>query len=463
MPDRRQPLPRIRPSLAWILLAVLLATLWVAGGASRADAAGQVIVRGISAAILVIAVLFGRRARFQPAKPVMFLLAAAIALAVLQLVPLPPTIWQALPGRAAVKGVAMVIGEGQPWRSWSITPGATANALASLIVPVTALLLMAGMTADDRMMSPGLLLCVVVAAMLLGLLQFSGAGFDNPLINETPGSVSGSFANRNHFALFLALGCLLVPGWVFLDGRRAGWRGPVGLALVLLFFLTILASGSRAGTALGLIALAIGIGLSWGGIRSELRRYPRWVFPALVACMIVTVVIVVLISVAADRAVSIDRVFAVDPEQDMRSRGLSTVIAMIREYFPAGSGLGGFDPIFRMHEPFDLLKPTFFNHAHDDLIEVVLDAGLPGLLLLLSGLAWWAWASIAVWRKGRSSRHTLPKLGSAILLLVILASAFDYPVRTPMIMAIVVIAGTWLAEERGRRRESALPRTDQHL
>ena len=63
----------------------------------------------------------------------------------------------------------------------------------------------------------------------------------------------------------------------------------------------------------------------------------------------------VLISVAAGRAVSINRALTVDAGQDMRARGLPTVLEMIRTYFPFGSGLGGFDPIFRIHEPFELL------------------------------------------------------------------------------------------------------------
>jgi hypothetical protein len=37
-------------------------------------------------------------------------------------------------------------------------------------------------------------------------------------------------------------------------------------------------------------------------------------------------------------------------------------------------------------------------------------------------------------------------------------SAFDYPLRTPMMMALMVIAAVWLAGDR-----SALPKTDQHL
>src|SRR3546814_14825252 len=78
----------------------------------------------------------------------------------------------------------------------------------------------------------------------------------------------------------------------------------------------------------------------------------------------------------------------------MRARGLPTVLSMIAAYFPAGAGFGGFDPIFRLHEPFRLLKPTYFNHAHNDFLEVVLDGGLPAALLLLVAIGWYAIASI---------------------------------------------------------------------
>src|SRR3546814_3653142 len=103
---------------------------------------------------------------------------------------------------------------------------------------------------------------------------------------------------------------------------------------------------------------------------------------------------------------------------------------MIAAYFPAGACFCGFYPIFRLHEPFQLLKPTYFNHAHNDFLEIVLDGGLPALLLMLVAIGWYGMASMRAWRG--SGRHSvLPKLGSAILFLVFVASAFDYPARTP--------------------------------
>lgn len=462
MPTSSRSRPQFRPGAALILLIVFLGVLLVAGGASRADALGQVVVRAAAVLLLILVILLGRRPSLDGTRMIFFFLLAAGALTAAQLTPLPPDLWGALPGRDVLAEAGSVSGQPQPWRPWSMVPGATLNALISLIVPLVTLVLAVGLDEAERRLLPGLFLGVITASTLVALLQFSGAALNNPLINDVPGQVSGFFANRNHFALFVALGCLIAPVWAFIDGRP-GWRGPVAVALVPWFVLTILACGSRAGMGLGVVAIGIGLLIVRREIRRSLRRYPRWVLPASVVGLIAVAAILVLVSVAADRAISIDRAFGVEPGRDMRSRGLPTVLAMVREYFPVGSGVGGFDPIFRMHEPFELLKLSYFNHAHNDWLEVVLDAGAPGLLLLLVFVIWWGWASVRAWRGSSGVERALPRLGSAMILLVMAASAFDYPARTPMIMAVLVVAGLWLGWGAQRPDGQALRSTDQHL
>jgi O-antigen ligase len=450
----------LKPSLAFATLSLLMMALWLAGGASRGDAAGQVIVRAAAFLALIVLILFGKKAAIASAKPVWVLLGAAIVIAAVQLLPLPTGLWSALPGRQFFNEAAVSGTEGA-WRSWSLAPGATINALVSLFVPLAILVSLRALGKDEKPWLLGLVLSLVAASTLLGLMQFSGAGIDNPLINDTPGVVSGTFANRNHFALFLALGCLLVPVWMLREGHRLKWRGPVGLGLLLLFMLMILATGSRAGMMVGALAIAIAGIIAWPGLSRGLRRAPRWVLPTVFAAVIALLASFVLASVAADRAVSIERSLSMDVEQDMRNRALPTVWDMARNAFPAGNGLGGFDPMFRIDEPFDLLKPTYFNQAHNDFLGVLLDAGLPGLLLMVAALAWWAWASVRAWRGPRD--RMLPRLGSAMILLVIIASVFDYPARTPMIMAMLVIAATWLSGSSEKEMVSALPGSGQQL
>ncbi|MGR6331254.1 O-antigen ligase family protein [Sphingomonas sp. XXL09] len=437
-------------------LCLLFAVMVVAGGASRGDVAGQLVVRAVCWGLLIVVIVVGDRPTLNTARPVALLLLAATVLTVLQLIPLPPALWSALPGRDILLQAATLSGQPQPWRPWSIVPDATFNALQSLVVPATTLLLLCSIRPAERAWLPGLLLCVVLISAIFGVLQLTGAGLGNPLINDTPGVISGSFANRNHYALFLALGCLLIPGWVFANGRRASWRVPTGLGLLLLFSLMILATGSRAGIGIGILAIVAAVVLAWQDIGRNLRRTRPWVRPALITGIVTLVLAFVAISVAADRATSISRIFAVDPGQDMRGKALPTVLSMISEYFPVGSGLGGFDPIFRMHEPFGLLKLTYFNHAHNDFLEVALDAGLPGLVLMIAALGWWGWASARAWRR-QAAPSLLSRSGSASVLLLILGSIIDYPLRTPMMMAVLMVAAVWLTGHSSDTHPSALP------
>lgn len=458
MTVRPPSLLTLRPSFSFLLLLLLLVTVWVAGGASRADTYGQVVVRTMAWAVLVAAALFAKRPALREARPVTWLLGATIALAALQLVPLPPAVWQALPGRSALADAAVLSGQPQPWRPWAIVPGATANALFSLVVPLAVLLLVTGSKAVERAALPGILLVLIIASTLLGLLQFSGGGFSNPLVNDTVGQVSATFANRNHFALFAAFGCALAPVWAFLGGLRPRWRGPAALGLLPLLALIILASGSRAGMIVGALGLGAGLAITWRPLRRELGRYPRWILPAVIGGFIASFAVLVTISIAADRAVSISRALSIDSGQDMRQRGLPTVLDMLWAYFPFGTGLGSFDPMFRMHEPFGLLKLTYFNHVHNDFLEIVLDAGIPGLLLMIVAIGWWLRASLIAWRHGQ----VLPQLGSVLLLQVLIASIVDYPSRTPLIMASIVMAGLWLSQAVNPARP-ALPIEPQHL
>ncbi|WP_158638016.1 O-antigen ligase family protein [Sphingomonas ginsenosidivorax] len=389
--------------------------------------------------------LLGSRRPVLRGKVVLGFVLASILLAALQLVPLPPAWWAGLPGRSAYAVADVIAGGAPPWRPMAIVPSLTRNALNSLVVPLATVLLIADPRRVNDRLILRLLVCLVVATMGLGLLQFAGIPLYVPIINGGD-EISGNFANKNHYALVMAFGLMLVPVWAFYEQRAMNWRVPVTLALIPLLVLAILASGSRAGMAVGIIALAVAGVLVRRPLRYALRRYPRWVLPSVVGGMIVTLVSLFAVSFVAGRAVSVDRALALDPSQDMRRSGLPTVWAMVGEYFPIGAGLGSFDTIFRQHEPISLLKLTYFNRAHDDFLEIVLDAGLLGLVLMMAVLGWWAAMSWRVWRPRKISDTVLPRVGSAMLLLTMLASIVDYPARTPMIMFLVVIAAVWLGE-----------------
>src|SRR3546814_5791038 len=105
MPSRFVLASRWSPALALFLL--LLSALWVAGGASHADVTGQVVTRGAAWSLLILAILLSARPVIAGADAAFWLLLATVLLVLLQLVPLPPAIWTALPGRDVLLGALL--------------------------------------------------------------------------------------------------------------------------------------------------------------------------------------------------------------------------------------------------------------------------------------------------------------------------------------------------------------------
>lgn len=444
------------PSLPFTLFVVLMIVLFIAGGSSRADVLGQIIVRIVAVLVMVAAILFGPRPAFESYRALWLIMAGCVVLPALQLIPLPPGIWQVLPGRTFLSQAAVVAGEPQPWRPLSLSPGATLNALGSLLVPLSTLLLLSQLKQDEHRQVPNMMLAIFAASMIIGLLQFSGANVSAPFGDHGPVEVNGFFDNRNHFALLLATGCVLALPWAFSSRRQERWRVPVALGFILLLVLSILATGSRAGLVVGLLGLALGALIVWRRVRSGLARYPKWVFPAVLVTAAVALIATVALSVATDRAVSVNRAFSVEALRDMRAQAFPAVMKAVATYFPIGTGYGTFDPVFRIHEPLALLSPTYFNHAHNDLAELVLDGGLLGLLLALSALCWWAMRTFRIWHAKIEAQTELAKPGSAMIVLIVVASFVDYPVRTPLMMAVLIIAAFWLSTASAAR-STALP------
>lgn len=442
MADNRSPPLETSQRLAFLLLTALLSVLWLAGGSSRADAMGQVVSRAAAWAVVIGLILFLPAPRWQRVRVVALLFGGAVVLVALQLVPLPPGLWAALPGHAMLARLPAVAGIEPSWLPMTISREATLNALGSLIVPGAALALLTLLPTHAYRPIVGLLMLLIVAACVLGLFQFTGAQFDHPLINDRPGEVGGPFANRNHFALFAAFGAVLAPAFAF--GRRggAGWTLAMAAGLELLCLVMILAIGSRAGIVLGTLGLVLGLLVVRRDLASRMQRVSRKVILSLTAGGLAILSSVMALVILMGRAESISRFTEDGAAEGLRGMIRPTVIEMIGKYFPFGSGFGTFDPAYRIDEPTALLRPAYVNLAHNDLLQIPLDGGVPAVLLLLGALAWLALSSWRAWGRDGSLHG---RLGSAMLALVVVASALDYPARTPMIMAVSMIAAVWLA------------------
>ena len=436
-----------------IVFIAFIGIVFALGGGARDDITSLLLLRPAAVGFGAWALLVAVPGELKAVRAPLALLLALLALIALQLVPLPPGLWHALPGREGIARRDALVGLEELWRPLSLSPSKTWNSLVSLGVPLAALLVAAVQPATQRLRMVEAILIVAAASAVLGLAQVLGPQ-DGPLYlyNITnQGTAVGLFANRNHHAAFLAATFPLL-GWYFLFAVRSElllsrpWVASVAVSAGLWVVVEMM-TGSRAGLvlfalALGLVFLLFLAAVKQGRFVQNRRKAAPFASAkariglgvGVIAAMAVTIWVVPSLPV-------FQRFGADDYATDVRFTAAPTVIRLALDAFPAGIGFGAFEHVFKAYEPDALLKASYFNQAHDDFLQLAAEAGLPGLLLL--GLAG-AFLLIRVRALIPSLRGAEPDawLGVtslASLGLLALASVVDYPLRAPSLMVLAIL------------------------
>ncbi len=449
----------------WAMIA-FLALVALAGGASRPDSLAQPLARVVALGYVALVVLMGwvewRRIR-RMGIVFAIIIACVLALA-LHLVPLPPGTWTGLAGRDFYAQAATVAGVEQPWRPLTLSPDRTWNALFSLSVPFAAAI---GLATLDRQAQARLIwpiFLIIFASAVLGLAQISG-GEASPLrwyaVTNTTSAV-GLFANRNHSALFLA--CFF-PLLALVAMRPVQAKSAVQVRLwlsagvTLFMLLMVVLTGSRAGLMLTALAIIVAIVLIAPAVRQHLKSMRRRRTRLYLVGAVLMIVVALVGVVSIQQAVAVQRLRDFGLVDATRLTVWPISWDMTREFFPYGIGFGAFDPIYRRFEPFDTLSTSYINAVHNDYLQILLEGSVLGAIVLAFAIIWWAIQTLLIWRTSRDITYAnLSRVGSAIVLLVLLASAVDYPARTPLIMTLLVIAACWMqlsAHGRGALRKLA--------
>jgi len=130
---------------------------------------------------------------------------------------------------------------------------------------------------------------------------------------------------------------------------------------------------------------------------------------------------------------------------------LSTTTRAVFDFLPWGSGLGSFQRVYPLYETPKLVTTTYVIHAHNDYVEVALELGALGIVLMTLFLAWWG---AAVWRAWRTAESAPFVRAAAIASAAILAhSLVDFPLRTSAIsacfgMCVALLAGGRVAAQQ---------------
>lgn len=437
---------------AWHLTAVFAVAIALGGSGVGAGMANLVVQLG---AILVMALHPRAFTHFFLRRPdwLTALVALSLLLVLVQLVPLPPSLWSAFPGRDLVSASLERTRAGRTaWFPLSLDRGRTLTSLMGTLLPMSVIVVGSVLPSERLRWLVGIVTLLGAAAMVYGVLVLLAP--QNAPIGVEPAMrrMDATFADWNAAALFFDA-CLLLLVGLLRPGSQVP-SNPVWLMLraasTVLLLVGVFLTQSRSGTVLlaAPLALLTLLALRRKGIKSAARA--SHLFQGMLAFFVLTGLVVGTVAMFGNSrlSASFDRFAAGDGKRaEMREDAL----AVAKRYWPVGAGMGTFDEVFQVDESLEYLSPRTAGRAHMDYYELTIEAGVAGLALLVG---WIAWVLTATWKALRQADY-LALAGAGVIACCAMQSILSFPLRNQTMLAMVALAVVLLAHAlRDRRRPS---------
>ncbi|MBN8501132.1 MAG: O-antigen ligase family protein [Sphingomonadales bacterium] len=421
----------IKTARQWVLLGYLIAVLLL-GGASAAGYPGNMVLQ-LAGSGLIAWSLWSVGPAHNPSFGLKPFLITFSFVAALQFLPLPPGLWSKMPGRDVIAQGYDLAGSARPWLTYSLDPW---GSLQSLIWWIPALaLFIAGRRSDapsTRQFVWALAVLAYFSVLMAGVQALGGTGYFYDITNR--GNGVGMFANSNHLGSFLLVTMILVAGQWLHDKPLGQHRQPsivrryALIGLLAPFVVGIVLSASLACQLL-LIPSIAGIVLI---ARPEIRI--NWVMTAGFGLVIAIGIVWLLASgLAANDLMNKSGTAGIS-----RGEFLTNGTAMLATFAPFGSGIGTFRDIYPWFEDAAKVGTTYVNHAHNDGLELIIETGLFGVILIALFLTWLVKVSWGHWN-GKRSENPLALAATLAITMVLLHSLVDYPLRTAAVSAVIAL------------------------
>ena len=375
--------------------------------------------------------------------------ALSVLLVLLQLIPLPPAIWTHFPGRQFAIDGYHLLGQPLPWMPWSLSPADTIATAMALLPPLAmlALILRLGAYRDDWLVYA--LLLATSLSVFFGFRQIRGDGMSHYFYPYNSwGTAAGLFANANHQATLLLVSIPLLvalaarrwrqepkPNDRLLTGIVAGGMAIVvaaGVAMNQSFALLIIGAPVIGAAALQLIPAG----------RVRLGR-----LAAMLGLLFLGGTAALAIMLFAGMSTSNQASVTIRADIWQHSA------RAIADYGVIGSGIGTFPTVYPLTENPAVIERTYVNHAHNDYMELALETGIPGIVLMLAFLAWWGWRAFAIWRSPDAAE--MARAACIVSAAILLHSLVDYPLRTAAIATCMAVAVALMADPARRRHKAS--------
>src|SRR5262249_20283622 len=257
-------------SLTMVSCGALLVACLTLGGGTSAGFLSDVVLQLLAIPVLLVCLLrlWDLPPSARHARRELLFCVAVVLVPLLQLVPLPPQLWTALPNRQLLAGTFELLERDLPWMPISVLPRATWLSALSLLPPLALFLGTLLLGYRERRLLCILFLGIGILSVFVGLSQVA-QGRQSVLrffeiTNES--EAVGFFANRNHFAALLYALTIFAAVWVIeaaagvsAERGRLGTAWIAGVAASLVVLVVLLAgqamARSRAGLVLTIVAL----------------------------------------------------------------------------------------------------------------------------------------------------------------------------------------------------------------
>jgi len=304
--------------------------------------------------------------------------------------------------------------------------------------------------------------------ILLGVLLVNGVvlaavGFAHRMMGEEKvlwirsfaGTPFASFVYKNHAGAYLGLISSIGLGlavWHYFEARKRMARSspaPLWVLLSAFLFLAVLFSFSRGAT------LTLAVFLTSAVVAFLILRLAHpvpsttpWLVNVALGLVFVAALACVVRYLDFDHLEQSFRELSVGGDASVSSRVLvrSASQDMYRDHWLLGSGAGSYR---YLAVPYIKNYPAIFgrvwwDHAHIDWLEIPIELGLPGVLLIAAALGWSCWRFL----HGQGWRHPV-----AVMLLLgcaqtMLHATIDFPFQNAAVLitwwGLLVLALRWL-------------------
>src|SRR5439155_23408431 len=103
----------------------------------------------------------------------LLLIGAFLLIGAYQLVPLPPPVWRAQPGRGLAASILQLVHAGGTLRPLSLDPEATRRAMAALLLPAAMMVGVLGSSRRDIALFLNTIIACAVISSIIGALQLA--------------------------------------------------------------------------------------------------------------------------------------------------------------------------------------------------------------------------------------------------------------------------------------------------